>query len=518
VLAAVVIVLLCAAAAVAQAPRWLRVAQREHYLAGSTIRFASRWWGSSQANLLLVVAVLTSGLSAFSLPFMAVVAAGITVAAPLGLGLRGRTSPLAWTRRLKTTAAVLGVLDAALFTLAGLTPARAPLGALLCFLQPAILDVALRVTAPFERLAARRYVRTAEAKLRSVHPTTVAITGSYGKTTTKVYLRHLASAARSVLASPASFNNTGGLSRTLNEHLTPGTEVFVAEMGTFGPGEIRSMCRWVQPDVAAIVNIGPVHLERMKTLDGIVAAKGEIFEQPVTRTAVLNIDAHGLAGLADQLAERGKRVIRVSAVSTSVDVCVRPCADGDAPEVLEALEVFLGGELRHRIAETSAQPANVAAALGLALALELPVEVVLPRLDSLPENEHRQQVVRTPKGVTVIDNTFSSNPASAKTSLALLDRLAARTGRAVVVTPGMVELGRQQFEENRQFAIAADDVATDFVIVGVTNRKALLAGALHRDMTIHKAPTRDAAVAWVRQQLRDGDAVLYENDLPDHYP
>ena len=167
-------------------------------------------------------------------------------------------------------------------------------------------------------------MRTAEAKLRSVHPTTVAITGSYGKTTTKVYFRHLASGVQTVLASPASFNNTGGLSRTLNEHLTPGTEVFVAEMGTFGPGEIRSMCAWVQPDIAAIVNIGPVHLERMKTLDGIVAAKAEIFEQPVTHTAVLNIDAHGLAALADTLAGKGKRVMRVSTVSTSVDVCVRP--------------------------------------------------------------------------------------------------------------------------------------------------------------------------------------------------
>lgn len=505
------IVLLCAAAALAQAPRWLRVAQREHYLAGSTMHFASRWWGSSQANLLLALAVLMSGLSAFSLPFMAVVGAGVTVAAPLGLGLRGRTSKLVWTRRLKTTAAVTGLLDAALFVLAALTPARAPLAALLCFLQPAVVDLALVVTAPFERMAARRYVRSAEAKLRAVHPTTVAITGSYGKTTTKLYVRHLVSAARSVLASPASFNNTGGLSRTLNEHLTPGTEVFVAEMGTFGPGEIRSMCRWVQPDVAAIVNIGPVHLERMKSLDGIVAAKAEIFEQPVTRTAVLNIDAHGLAALADQLAERGKRVFRVSTVSTSVDVCARP-GDGGA------VDVFVRGELRHHIASTTAQATNVAAALGIVLALDLPLDVVLPRLDALPQSEHRQQVVRTPKGVTVIDNTFSSNPASAKASLVLLDRLAARTGKAVVVTPGMVELGRQQYEENRQFAIEADDVATDFVIVGVTNRKALMAGALHRDMTIHRAPTRDAAVAWVREQLREGDAVLYENDLPDHYP
>ena len=517
------IVLLCAVAAVVQSPRWLRVAQREHYLPGSTVRFASRWWASGQLNLVLAVGVLAGGLSAFSLPAMAVVVGAVTVWAPLGLTLKGRTSPLAWTRRLKTLAVVAGILDAGLFVLAALTEVAAPLAALLCFLQPAVVDIALLVTRPFEHLAARRFVRTATAKLRQVDPTTVAITGSYGKTTTKLYVRHLASAARSVLASPASFNNTGGLSRTLNEHLAPGTEVFVAEMGTFGRGEIRSMCRWVQPDVAAIVNIGPVHLERMRTLDAIVAAKSEIFEQAATTTAVLNVDAHGLAALADRLASQGKRVIRVSAHDTTADAAVVAHAAGDADphaatEAEGALDVWVHGQHRHRIAATTAQPSNVAAAVGLVLALDLPLEVVLPRLDSLPESDHRQQVVTSASGVTVIDNTFSSNPASATASLALLERLAEPQSRLVLVTPGMVELGHQQFEANRTVAVAADDVATDLVIVGETNRKALMAGAAHRDLVVHLAPTREHAVEWVRANLRAGDVVLYENDLPDHYP
>ncbi len=54
--------------------------------------------------------------------------------------------------------------------------------------------------------------------------------------------------------------------------------------------------------------------------------------------------------------------------------------------------------------------------------------------------------------------------------------------------------------------------------MGQTNRKALVAGAAHRDIRVHFAPTRDKAVEWVRATLTDGDVVLYENDLPDHYP
>jgi UDP-N-acetylmuramoyl-tripeptide--D-alanyl-D-alanine ligase len=81
-----------------------------------------------------------------------------------------------------------------------------------------------------------------------------------------------------------------------------------------------------------------------------------------------------------------------------------------------------------------------------------------------------------------------------------------------------VELGPLQAEENRNFAVAADDAASDLIIVGQTNRKALESGAAHRDIRVHYALHRERAVDWVRRRLTDGDVVLYENDLPDHYP
>jgi UDP-N-acetylmuramoyl-tripeptide--D-alanyl-D-alanine ligase len=119
-----------------------------------------------------------------------------------------------------------------------------------------------------------------------------------------------------------------------------------------------------------------------------------------------------------------------------------------------------------------------------------------------------------PSGVWVIDDTFNSNPSGARVALA---ELAARGagGRRVVVTPGMVELGPLQFAANKAFAEEIARVATDLVIVGHTNRRALRAGsAPHRPICVR---TRDEAVTWVRATLGPGDAVLYENDLPDHY-
>ncbi len=130
--------ILCLAASLVAAPRWLRIAQREHYHPRSVTRFAIRWWSAGQVNLLLAVAAVTASLSAFSLSVMALVTAGIIVAAPAGLTLRGRTSALAWTRRLRTVAAVFAVLDVALFLLAAATPTSAALASILCFLQPVV--------------------------------------------------------------------------------------------------------------------------------------------------------------------------------------------------------------------------------------------------------------------------------------------------------------------------------------------------------------------------------------------
>src|SRR5205807_9275761 len=129
-------------ASLAAAPRWLRIAQREHYLPRSVTRFAVRWWSAGQVNLLLAVAAVTASLSAFSLSIMALITAAIIVVAPVGLTLRGRTSPLAWTRRLRTTAGVFTVLDVALFLLAAAAPNSAALASLLCFLQPLVVDLA----------------------------------------------------------------------------------------------------------------------------------------------------------------------------------------------------------------------------------------------------------------------------------------------------------------------------------------------------------------------------------------
>jgi UDP-N-acetylmuramoyl-tripeptide--D-alanyl-D-alanine ligase len=382
-------------------------------------------------------------------------------------------------------------------------------GALALFAGTLLVDGCLFVLRPVEAQLARKFVTSAEAKLRQFKPTVIAITGSYGKTSTKQYTAHLIANVRTTLATPASFNNLLGLSKTINERLLPGTEVFVAEMGTYGRGEIRALCEHFPPSIAAITTIGEAHLERMRSRTEIAAAKSEILEK--ASTVVLNIDVPELADLADQIGP-GKRVIRCT-TRAHADADVRVTRDGDQAVA------YLGGEEIARIdLAGTAHETNVAVAIGLAWAAGVPPKQIGIALRSLPDVQHRAVVQKLPSGVTVIDDTYNSNPTGAERAVTAASGLRGDS-HLWVVTPGMVELGNLQRQRNEELAqIVVNDPEATLVVVGRTNRSALVDGTRTSGRSPLLFETRAEAAESVLARARPGDVVLFENDLPDHYP
>jgi UDP-N-acetylmuramoyl-tripeptide--D-alanyl-D-alanine ligase len=504
----------------AQMARWLRVLQREHYDPSSLLRFLARWSsptlptakGFQRAHprrpftlthLLLVVMALTIVLRAYDA--LAVAAGAYGLFCPWGLSIRGTTSALNWTRRLRTTALLAGGFSV-LVAVLGAFSAQPFLGAAIMVLAvPPVLDLATRLLRPIEDRKAQKFVDQAVQRLEHVRPRVVAITGSYGKTSTKNYLSTLLGPDQAVVASPRSYNNRAGLSRAINENLAEGTRIFIAEMGTYGPGEIRELTSWCRPDVAVVTAIGPVHLERMKTLDVVEAAKREITER--ASIVVLNVDDARLRTWVAPLRAQGTRVVTTGSTSDGVDARVL-VEGGHWTLVVE------GTNLGSLDAVVGVQPTNLACAMGAALALGVDAKSFLERARALTPVANRLNVVTAPSGVVVVDDTFNANPASAQAALAVLSSLEL-TGRRVVVTPGLVELGSEQHSENLRLAQRIAGVPAELVAVGRTNIAALATGYERRPQRFDH---RDEAVAWVRQSLVPGDGVLYLNDLPDHYP
>ena len=508
-------------AGLAALARWLRVSQREHYDPGRCLVTLGRWIRLRSPNpalatlavggLVLAVAAPAAGNGALGV-WGAGASAAAVILFPWPLRVIGRPR-LRLTRRARTLAAsslALSGAAAALLAMAlsELAAAGSAAGlptalALVAAAAPAIVDAAAAVLAPLERRLLERHRRRAAAKLARVAPFVIAVTGSWGKTSTKNHIRDLLSGAAAVAASPASFNNTAGLSLTINDHMPDGAEVLVAEMGMYRPGEIKEMCSWVRPDVAVITAVGTMHLERAGSMERIAAAKAEILER--ARTAVLWVDDPRL----DELSRTAPAptVMRIGAAGgLDLDVEV---AETDGEMIVRAG----GSEIGRVGADAGVHPANVGCAVAAALAYGAAPDRIGPRLAALGPPQHRAAASRSPAGVLVVDDTFNSNPAGALRAVEDLARRVA--GRRAVVTPGMVELGSEQRRANAELARAVIASGSELVIVGRTNRRALLEGAGGEAVS---APDRSAARDWVREHLGEGDGVLWENDLPDHYP
>lgn len=489
--------------------KWLRVAQREHYIAGWTRRIALGWGTSRPVSWWPIVSAaaiefVVPSFTADSLVRDTVVPIAVTLLViwwPWGLRFRGTSSKLQWTARLRRLAVIwLALSWLVLVAVSYLSVSYAVV--VFAFLAPIVMDVALVVATPLEKALSNKWLVAAQKKLRQVNPTVVAVTGSYGKTSTKGYIAHLVGAKYSVVPSPASFNNLMGLARAVNDKLTPGTEVFVAEMGVYGEGEIRELSKSFPPDIAAITTIGEAHLERMGSRAAILRAKSEIVEN--AKTVVLPIDDPDLAALAKRCEAEGKRVIRVSAKGAKADVSVNPSTK----------TVSVGSESAPVTISGVGHAVNVAVALGIAYALDVPLAVLAPRLGSLPTSAHRAEPQQAPSGAIIIDDSYNANPVGAARAVEGGSAMAReRSGPFIVVTPGMIELGAVQPERNQAFAAQVKSVGASLFVVGYTNRVALVAG--HDGARVFA--DRPAAMAAAITEAGASGVILVENDLPDHY-
>ncbi len=506
-------ILSCLAVAVIQNFKWLRVAQRSHYLPRETGRLERLWFARRPVGVLWVFLATTVALIAYQGPLWfgnsnllwgAVLAPICILPTPWRFPLRGVTSRLAWTPRavrlyLSTLLfqAALGVLGVYLI---------GPAGVLIPLLFSAHLtDLALGLLWYVERQLSMKFVRRAQRRLNRVSPRVVAITGSYGKTSSKGYVAQLISKSLGTVASPASFNNLMGLSKTINERLVSGTEVFVAEMGMNAEGRIRELTDFFPPDIAAITVVGEAHMERLGSKEAIFRAKSEITEKaPIV---VLPIDQAELRALGDKCERQGKRVIRVSTQGKKADVVL----DSDLGTVVYGY----GSEPACFSMPSFGHSVNLAVALGVSLALGVARESVIRELEQLPVVAHRAEITSDER-VTVIDDTYNSNPSGAARAVQSANQLALeKNTRLLVVTPGMVELGPVQFKRNLELAQLVIQAGAELIIVGRTNRKALTQGSAGKAKFFN---SRREAVSYAMEACGSSGVILYENDLPDHYP
>lgn len=391
---------------------------------------------------------------------------------------------------------------------------------LLFFAAPSLLVAADVLVSPVQAVINRSFSRRARERLEEVAPVVVGVTGSFGKTSTKFAIARVLGPPPITFATPGSYNTPMGVVRAINEGLSPGHRYLIVEMGAYQVGDIAELCALVRPTIGVLTAIGPAHLERFGSMDSIRQAKYEIVESlPTGGAAVMNTDDLTVRALADSTDH--VRVVRYGLdPSGSPHVTARDhrySPNGTKATIIDAdgaelpIETRLLGEhaIRH-----------ILAAVTVARLQEMPLAELGPRIAALEPVEHRLQLIAGTGGVTVIDDAYNSNPAGAAAALEVLaDFDEADARRIIVVTPGMVELGELQAEENEKFGRHAAAVADFLIVVGHVNRAAIVAGASGPNATaeVITTDTLEEATEHLKTLLRPGDVVLFENDLPDTY-
>lgn len=343
--------------------------------------------------------------------------------------------------------------------------------------------------------------------------TAIGITGSYGKTTVKNLLAGMLSQQYPTLASPISANTPAALSRCIREEMGPQHRYFIAEMGARHPQDIRVLSRFIKPSVAILTAIGPQHLETLGSEEKVRETKYAL---------IAGLPADGFAVFSND-----KRHVSACYRRAEVEKAIVGEAGDDlwAEDILlspEGSSFTLCGKNGLRLPCETRLPGehnirNILLAAACALRLGVSPARVAQGILAVKAVAFRLQASRHPRGYTVINNGFNTNPAA---SLKALEVLAAYPGRRVVVTPGYIELGRQETAANRQLGRDMAAVAQEAVLVGLRRTRPIREGLLEAGFDqahIHAFPSLLDANRFVEQTFGDGDVVLYENDLPDQY-
>jgi UDP-N-acetylmuramoyl-tripeptide--D-alanyl-D-alanine ligase len=376
---------------------------------------------------------------------------------------------------------------------------------------------------PVEKSIQNGYKRQARAKMgRQTDLTVVGITGSYGKTSTKFATAEILRQRFNTLATPGSYNTPMGLCLVINNQLRPDHRVLVLEYGIRYPGDMDELTDLARPHIAVLSSIGVAHLETMGSVENIAREKGKLVEHlRAGGTAVLNVDDPRVAEVASRAPE-GTTIWRVSTHDhPEADLRASNITYGPAGATFTVTE--RDGETAEFTTRLLGEHNVLNVLLGLAVgrAMGLRLRQLVPAVSRIRPVEHRLELKRQ-GGVTVIDDAFNANPVGAKNAVEVLGQFDG--GRRVIVTPGMIELGERQQEENRLFGhhIATHLTGEGDLAVLVGRRQTApiqegLAEAGYPDERVRVVSSLFEARDLLQTVLREGDVVLYENDLPDQY-
>lgn len=331
----------------------------------------------------------------------------------------------------------------------------------------------------------------------------VGITGSVGKTSTKEMIASVLEQKYCVQKTQGNFNNEIGVPLTIfsirKEH-----QVAVLEMGISDFGEMHRLSKMVRPDIAVMTNIGQCHLENLKTRDGILKAKSEIFDfAKDSCMAVLNGDDDKLITLKERKPFLGK----FYGLDAGNDIYATNIVDKGL-EGIQCDIVSEAGTVKVWIPIPGMHMVyNALAGAEVGLQLGLTLEEIKAGIEALKPTGGRNNILKV-NDMTVIDDCYNANPVSMRSSI---DVLAKAEGRNVAILGDMGELGAEEKQLHFGVGKYAAEQKIDLLLCAGTLCEEMKKGAESVEGSITEVvhfPVREDLIASLKEYVKEGDTVL----------
>ena len=377
-----------------------------------------------------------------------------------------------------------------------------------------IVYLANIINKPIEKLVYLYYKNKANKKLKSLnHMEVIGVTGSYGKTSTKNIISDILNIKYIAFPTPQNFNTNYGLIRTINEYIDKYNDYFIAELGAFRRGDIKSRASIVKPKYGVITKIGTAHLDTFGSIENTTKAKFELIESlPSDGIAFLNIDDE----LQVNYQLKNKVKVIWYGLSDKADIYatnIKYSKDG------MSFKVHFKNDKKNYEFNTKllgeANVYNILAGIAVSKELGLTIEQLQKGVLQIRPIEHRLQI-RKYGLITYIDDAYNSNPVGSKMAL---DVLKLMPGKKVVITPGMIEMGSIQYELNYNFGKFIGSSVDLAILVGTEQTKPIQEGIKATKFNLENLIVLNdvkEAIAIAQTYFKNQETyILLENDLPD---
>lgn len=384
---------------------------------------------------------------------------------------------------------------------------------------PLVLIIANAILKPGEDRRNAAYVAEASLKLADFHGVRIGITGSFGKTSVKHILGQLLTIDAPVFHSRGSINTMLGLTRHIRQRLQPAHKYFIAEMGAYKRGSIARLAAFVKPEIGIITAVGEAHLERFGSLEETARAKAELADY-VCAHGRLVVVTEAVAMLAPfaRLKEQYPDKFVVCGEGESADV--RLMSTGLSTEG-RTFDVDFHGTRLSLVSPllASYNALNICLCLAVVRAVAPKILPFLPAaVTELEQVPHRLERKESVNGPLILDDAYNANEAGIREAVDIAHALAdQRGGKAVMITPGIVELGASHDSVHRALGEWAGARCDRIHVVNPDRIQSFVSGAqsaAHATVTTHPNLV-DARKALLADSLGPSDVILYANDLPD---